>query len=123
MKNKNAQSIIGIAHEYANPELIRFEEGAFERAMSAKHSLSDWDNIQEEEPDEWDIEMLEAIKNDPDCHSFTDEKDIDWSKHLPNAETIEAMTELDNGKGFLFSGNTEDLFTELDKEDLNNESR
>lgn len=39
---------------------------------------SEWDNIPEEEPDEWDKEMLNEIENDPDCHSFTDEKDIDW---------------------------------------------
>lgn len=39
---------------------------------------SEWDNILEEEPDEWDKEMLDDIKDNPDCHSFTDEKDIEW---------------------------------------------
>lgn len=29
-----------------------------------------WDNIEEVEPDEIDLQMLEEIKNDPDCHSF-----------------------------------------------------
>lgn len=29
-----------------------------------------WDNIEEVEPDEIDLQMLEEIKADPDCHSF-----------------------------------------------------
>lgn len=32
----------------------------------------------------------------------------------PNAETIEAMKELEEGGGTLFTGNTSDLFTELE---------
>lgn len=31
----------------------------------------------------------------------------------PNAATLEAMAELDNGGGHRFSGSTEDLFAEL----------
>jgi hypothetical protein len=31
----------------------------------------------------------------------------------PNAETLEAMVELENGGGHQFSGTTEQLFTEL----------
>lgn len=42
-----------------------------------KYSPS-WDDIEEEEPDEIDLQMLEAIKNDPDCHEFTKESDIQW---------------------------------------------
>ncbi|WP_286080671.1 hypothetical protein [Parablautia intestinalis] len=37
-----------------------------------------WNDIEEEEPDEADLQMLEAIKNDPDCHEFTNESDIKW---------------------------------------------
>lgn len=33
----------------------------------------------------------------------------------PNLETIEAINELENGGGFSFSGNTNDLFKELEK--------
>lgn len=29
-----------------------------------------WDNIEEVEPDEIDLQMLDEIKADPDCHSF-----------------------------------------------------
>ncbi len=42
-----------------------------------KYSPS-WDDIEEECPDEIDLQMLEAIKNDPDCQEFTNEKDINW---------------------------------------------
>ena len=35
---------------------------------------------------------------------------------IPNAETIAAMKELENGGGTLFTGSTEDLFAELMEE-------
>lgn len=35
----------------------------------------------------------------------------------PNAETLEAFTELDNGSGHCFSGTTEQLFSELMEEE------
>ena len=34
----------------------------------------------------------------------------------PNSETIAAMEELENGGGTLFTGSTEDLFTQLTEE-------
>lgn len=37
-KMETIQSMLGIAHEYANPELIEQEEGAFERAIAKKYS-------------------------------------------------------------------------------------
>ena len=36
-KTETIQSMFGIAHEYANLDLIEQEEGAFERAMVEKH--------------------------------------------------------------------------------------
>ena len=30
----------------------------------------DWADIEEVEPDEFDLMLLEEIKNDPDCHTF-----------------------------------------------------
>ncbi len=39
-----------------------------------------WDNIEEEEPDEFDLQMLKAIETDSDCHKFTLEAEIDWEK-------------------------------------------
>ena len=35
---KDASSIVGIAHEYANPELIPLEKEAFANAMAEKHA-------------------------------------------------------------------------------------
>lgn len=37
-KQEKIQSMLGIAHEYANPELIEKEEGAFERAIAEKYA-------------------------------------------------------------------------------------
>lgn len=34
-------------------------------------------------------------------------------EEIPNAETIAAMEELDNGGGTLYTGSTKDLFAEL----------
>lgn len=39
---------------------------------------SAWDTLEEEAPDEIDLQMLAAIKNDPECHEFSSESDIDW---------------------------------------------
>lgn len=37
---KSASSIAGIAHQYANPELISLEKEAFANAMAEKHSIN-----------------------------------------------------------------------------------
>lgn len=37
---KDVDSIIGIAHEYANPELIPLEKEAFANAMAEKHAIN-----------------------------------------------------------------------------------
>jgi len=34
-----------------------------------------WDNIEEAEPDEWDLEMLSEIENNPDCKEFKSSDD------------------------------------------------
>lgn len=35
-----------------------------------ENKYNGWANIEEVEPDEWDLKMLKDIKNDPDCLSF-----------------------------------------------------
>ncbi len=37
-KMETIQSMLGIAHEYANPALIEQEEGVFERAIAEKYA-------------------------------------------------------------------------------------
>ena len=35
-----------------------------------------WEDIEEDEPDEFDIEMIQAINNDPDCNEFASEEEM-----------------------------------------------
>ncbi|MCM1233123.1 MAG: hypothetical protein NC489_23630 [Ruminococcus flavefaciens] len=35
----------------------------------------DWDNIKTVEADSWDLQMLDEISMDPECHEFLSEKD------------------------------------------------
>ncbi len=37
-----------------------------------------WNDIKEELPDETDIQMLNEIENNPECHEFIKESDINW---------------------------------------------
>jgi len=39
-----------------------------------------WDDIEEIEPDEIDLQMLKAIEEDPECHIFTKESEINWDE-------------------------------------------
>ena len=39
-KKKDAKSIVGIAHKYANPDLIPLEKEAFANAMAEKHATN-----------------------------------------------------------------------------------
>ena len=50
---------------------------SFWKLIEKKYAPS-WEDIEEEEPDSIDIQMLVAIRNDPECHEFTNEKDIKW---------------------------------------------
>ncbi|WP_313163597.1 hypothetical protein [Sedimentibacter sp.] len=31
---------------------------------------NEWDNIESVEPDEWDLELIKDIENNPDCNEF-----------------------------------------------------
>lgn len=50
----------------------------FWEIITKKFAPATWENIEEEEPDEIDLQMLKAIKNDPECHEFIKESDIAW---------------------------------------------
>lgn len=52
-------------------------EGLWEIIVQ-KYTPVSWDDIEEVEPDEIDLQMLEAIEKDPDCHEFTKESEINW---------------------------------------------
>ena len=34
-----------------------------------------WENIEEIKPDEWDLQMLDEIKENPECREFMSEED------------------------------------------------
>lgn len=51
----------------------------FWKIIQEKFSLS-WENIKEEEPDEFDLLMLKAIEEEPECREFINENDIDWDE-------------------------------------------
>ena len=36
----------------------------------SRQFIPSWDDIEEVEPDEWDLQMLKDIENDPDCKTF-----------------------------------------------------
>ena len=35
-----------------------------------------WETIEEVLPDEWDLEMLNDIDNNPECHEFISQEDV-----------------------------------------------
>lgn len=39
-------------------------------------SLRSWDDIEETQPDEWDLKMLDDIKQNPDCCEFISQEDL-----------------------------------------------
>lgn len=34
-----------------------------------------WENLEEVEPDDWDLQMLQEIKTNPECNEFVSEKE------------------------------------------------
>ena len=50
----------------------------FWKIILKKYAPVAWDDIEETEPDEIDLQMLKAIEENPDCHEFTKENDINW---------------------------------------------
>ena len=41
-----------------------------------KYKQTEWDDIEEVEPDEWDLEMLADIETNPDCKEFITEEEM-----------------------------------------------
>lgn len=44
-----------------------------------QYAPKSWEDIHEEEPDAIDLQMLEEIEKNPECHEFVKESDIDWN--------------------------------------------
>lgn len=44
----------------------------FWKFIEKKYAPS-WEDIEEVEPDEWDLKMLDGIANNPECHEYANE--------------------------------------------------
>ena len=83
--------ITDIRFDYKNWSVIKASFGennsdskAFDTDIPDYYTQKDYetiglDNIEEEEPDEFDLQMLKAIESDPECHEFTSEENIKHS--------------------------------------------
>ncbi len=45
------------------------------RFILSRFPAGSWDDIEEVTPDEWDQQMLQDIKNNPDCREFVSRKE------------------------------------------------
>lgn len=45
-------------------------------------NIKTWDDIEEVEPDETDLKMLNEIDNDPDCKEFISSKELEKELNL-----------------------------------------
>ena len=52
------------------------------RHFDTPYKKINWDDIEEVEPDEFDIEMLNEIKNNPDCNIFVSSDEMDTRRKL-----------------------------------------
>ncbi len=46
----------------------------------SEHFTPSWDSIEEEELDEFDLQMLKAIESDSERHEFTSKENINWDE-------------------------------------------
>lgn len=42
-----------------------------------RFSSNNWDSIEEVQPDGWDLEMLNDISKNPECHEFVSSEDLE----------------------------------------------
>jgi len=45
-----------------------------------------WDDIEEVEPDEWDLEMIKETENNPDCNIFITSEEMDARRKARKAK-------------------------------------
>ena len=64
------ERIIGAVSLMSDQEAAVFWKLIQNRYIITPKTQDSWDNIEEIEPDEFDLTMLREIENDPDCHEF-----------------------------------------------------
>ena len=62
--NATKERIIGAITVMDNSEADRLWD------IISTQFIPSWDDIEEVEPDEWDLQMLKDIENNPDCKTF-----------------------------------------------------
>lgn len=62
--NATKERIIGAITVMTNSEADRLWD------IISTQFTSSWDDIEEVEPDKWDLQMLADIENDPECKEF-----------------------------------------------------
>lgn len=70
------ERIIGAVSLMSDKEAEAFWKLIQNRYIISPKTWSNWDNIEEIEPDEFDLAMLEEIKNNPDCHEFISQEEM-----------------------------------------------
>ena len=63
--------------------------------MNKENRLDLWGAIEEVEPDELDLRMLEEARQDPDCRVFTPAEEIDWDAS-PEGDIFYTQSNLDH---------------------------
>lgn len=70
-EKEQVQVLIDMIKDAPHNELILLKN-----VLDEMLKFSTLENIEEAEPDEIDLQMLNAIDNDPECHEFVKESDI-----------------------------------------------
>lgn len=70
------ERIIGAVSLMSDQEAAIFWNLIQNRYIITQKTPKDWGNIEEVEPDEFDLLMLKEIEEDPDCHEFISEEEM-----------------------------------------------
>lgn len=46
------------------------------KSLTKQDRTTPWDDIEEVSPDEWDLQMLDDINKNPDCHKFVSQDEL-----------------------------------------------
>lgn len=55
---------------------VMSEEEALSLWLTISKSHTSWNDIEEVEPDEFDLQMLEEIENNPECQEFISQEEL-----------------------------------------------
>ena len=70
------ERIIGAVSLMSDQEAAIFWNLIQNRYIVTSKAPKNWENIEEVEPDKFDLLMLKEIEEDPDCHEFISEEEM-----------------------------------------------